>query len=152
VIEVTEPALERLEPLLGSWSVAASFPQPDRPDVAGVTEFDWILDGQFLRQRAQTDHPDAPDLWAIVGWDEARNQYVQHYFDSRNVARVYAMTFDRTEWTLAREAADFTPLEFAQRFTATFEDGGDTIRGRWQMRRQGEGWQTDFDLVYSRRD
>jgi hypothetical protein len=43
------------------------------------------------------------------------------------------MTFDGTAWTLTREQQDFTPLAFKQRFVGTVEDGGDTIRGRWDI-------------------
>jgi hypothetical protein len=42
---------------------------------------------QFLIQRWEVDHPDAPDGLAVIG--AADDGYVQHYFDSRGVARVY---------------------------------------------------------------
>jgi hypothetical protein len=77
--------------------------------------------------------------------------YTQHYFDSRGVVRLYAMTFDGRVWTLLREAPDFTPLEFAQRFTAEVQDGGAAIRGRWETRQPDEpDWEHDFDLSYVR--
>ena len=38
---------------------------------------------------------------------------------------------------------------FAQRFTARFEDGGETIAGRWE-KKDGENYQLDFDLIYRR--
>ena len=50
------------------------------------------------------------------------------------VARLYAMTLDAGTWTLLRESPDFSPLDFAQRFTGTFSDDGDTIRGTWESR------------------
>jgi hypothetical protein len=37
-----------------------------------------------------------------------------------------------------------------QRFTGTFEDGGDTIRGRWEIAEASESFRTDFDLIYRR--
>ena len=56
------------------------------------------------------DVPEAPDGIAIVGVDRDGEAYTQHYFDSRGVARVYAMTFRDGVWTLLRDAPDFTPL------------------------------------------
>ena len=46
---------------------------------------------------------------------------------------LYDMSFDGYTWTLTRRAADFSPLDFAQRFTADLGDGGDTLTGRWEI-------------------
>jgi hypothetical protein len=46
---------------------------------------------------------------------------LQHYFDSRGVARLYEMTFSGGVWNLLRNSSDFTPLEFSQRFSGTFQ-------------------------------
>ena len=44
-------------------------------------------------------------------------------------------------WTLTRDDV--------QRFIGQFEDGGATIRGTWEWKRDGR-WEKDFDLVYRR--
>jgi len=36
----------------------------------------------------------------------------------------------------------------SQRFTGRFEDGGDTIVGRWEKAEDGTSYETDFDLIY----
>ena len=77
--------------------------------------------------------------------------YTQHYFDSRGVARVYAMTFSDGVWTLLREAPDFTPLDFSQRFSGRFSADRTTIAGTWEVRTDGSSWEHDFDLTYTRR-
>lgn len=46
--------------------------------------------------------------------------------------------------TLTRESPDFTPLDFRQRFTATFSQDGNTISGAWEKRLNGSGWEHDF--------
>jgi hypothetical protein len=53
-------------------------------------------------------------------------------------------------WTLRREAPDFSPLDFAQRFTGRFSDDGKTIVGRWEIAHDGSTWEHDFDLTYVR--
>jgi hypothetical protein len=109
-------ALARLDAFIGGWTMEASFPLPPA-EVAPRTDFEWMPGGQFLVQRWEIPHPEAPDGIAIIGLDPDGDGYVQHYFDSRGVARVYAMSFRDGVWKLWRDAPDFTPLNFSQRFT-----------------------------------
>jgi hypothetical protein len=141
----------RLEPFIGTWEVEGSFPlYPDVPDLHASATFEWGLGGTFLVQRMEASHPTAPSTLALVGVDAEGGAYTQHYFDSRGVARTYAMTFDGRVWTLTRETADFTPLEFSQRFTGTFDDSGTTITGQWEICHDGTTWEHDFDLTYTK--
>jgi hypothetical protein len=94
--------------------------------------------------------PEAPDGLCVIAADPDGDGYTEHYFDSRGVVRLYAMTFDGRTWTLTREAADFTPLEFAQRYIGTLSEDGATITGRWEIKHPGQDWETDFDLNYVR--
>ena len=144
--------IQRLSPLIGEWKVETSL----GPGSARTT-FEWALDGTFVIQRSQIDIPEAPDSLCIIATDD--DGYRQHYFDSRDVVRVYAMTFDGRTWTLRREAPDFSDFGFAQRFTAELD--GDTIRGEWLKTADGgpaadgvervDGdWLHDFDVTYTR--
>jgi hypothetical protein len=105
---------------------------------------------QFLVQRWEVPIPEAPDGIAIIGFDAGRDTYLQHYFDSRGVARVYEMSFSDGVWKLWRESPDFSPLDFRQRFEGTFSDDGRTIAGRWEISGDGSSWEHDFDLTYTR--
>jgi hypothetical protein len=116
----------------------------------GRTVFDWALGGQFLIQRSEVPHPDAPDGISIIAVDSGNGGYTQHYFDSRGVVRVYAMSIRDGVWELLRESPDFTPLDFFQRFTGTFSADGNTIAGRWESSGDGSSWERDFDLTYNR--
>ena len=49
------------------------------------------------------------------------------------------------EWTLRRDGEPF-----AQRFTGTFSEDGDTITGRWELAQDGGVWEPDFDVTYAR--
>jgi hypothetical protein len=60
------------------------------------------------------------------------------------------MSLEDEVWTLRREAPDFSPLDFAQRYTGTFSDDGATIVGRWEIAHDGSTWEHDFDLTYVR--
>jgi hypothetical protein len=145
------PELASLGQFVGEWSVEAVFQDAPPSDMRGRTVFEWMTGGQFLLQRWEVPVPEAPDGLAVVGSDpENSGGYLQHYFDSRGVARVYAMSFDDGVWKLSRTTADFSPLDFSQRFTGTFSDDDRTIQGGWELCHDGSTWEHDFDLVYSR--
>ena len=141
-------AMERLEPFIGEWSLDASFPGAPPTGPIGRTVFEWTLGGQYLLQRSEVPHPDAPDGLCVIGFDLVTGKYVQHYFDSRGVARTYAMTFNEGVWELLRDTADFSPLDFFQRFIGTFSADGRTIDGEWQTSPDGSAWERDFGLTY----
>jgi hypothetical protein len=94
--------------------------------------------------------PDAPESVALVGFDAQRKAYIQHYFDVRGLARIYAMGLREGAWTLVRESADFTPLGFSQRFTGMFSSNGTRINGRWESSPDGSNWKYDFYLTYTK--
>ena len=140
-----------LDIFVGQWTVTARFPG-DVPagGAAARSVFEWVLDGRYLVQRTEISIPEAPDSMAVVAAAADGRSYTQHYFDSRGVTRLYAMTFAGGVWTLTRESADFSPLDFAQQFTGTFSADGDHIDGSWEKRMPGGAWELDFDLTYTR--
>jgi hypothetical protein len=139
------PDPEELDVFVGVWQMTASIaPEAGTPPSA-QTSFEWLEGRRFLVQRWRVEHPDAPDGIAIIGFDEDRETYLQHYFDSRGVARVYEMSFTDGVWKLLRMAPGFS-----QRFTGTFNDTADTISGRWERSSDGSSWEHDFDIAYRR--
>jgi hypothetical protein len=144
-------SLKALEPFLGEWSMAAVF--KDMPaDADASVSFEWLAGERFLLERWQISVPEAPDGIAIIGADTGREgAYLQHYFDSRGIARVYKMTLEDGVWKLWRDEPDFSPLDFSQRFTGTFSDDGKTISGTWEICHDDKTWEKDFDLTYIRK-
>lgn len=108
-----------LDAFIGKWSMEAQFPGAPPTGPLGRTVFEWLAGEQFLIQRWEVLPPSAPDGIAIIGLDSDSETYSQHYFDSRGVARVYAMTFSDGVWELSRDTRDFSPLSFSQRFTGS---------------------------------
>jgi hypothetical protein len=159
VIAVTgnqEDALALLGGFIGDWAMEVRFPGQPSVSSGGAggpgarSRFEWALGGGFLLQHTEVPIPEAPDSLAIVGADPQTGGYIQHYYDSRGVARLYAMSFTGRVWTLTREAADFSPLDFRQRFTGTFSEDGNTITGAWEKCFGGGEWEHDFVLTYHR--
>jgi hypothetical protein len=141
-----EQALKELEVLVGKWSQQATPPGGEPwPGEAAVT-FEWLdgSDKRLLVERMTVEMPEAPDGVCVIGCDAANSTYFQLYSDDRGVCRVYEMSIGDGEWKLWREGEPF-----AQRFTAKISNDGNTIDGRWEVN-EGDGWKTDFDLVYTR--
>jgi hypothetical protein len=142
--------MEALQPLVGEWNLEPKFSFPVPDDAAGRVVFEWMSGGRFLVERWEVSIPEAPDGIAIIGPDESGEGYLQHYFDSRGVARVYRMGFVGGLWTLSRIEPDFSPLDFSQRYEGRVSDDGTTIEGAWEICEDGENWKKDFDLTYRR--
>jgi hypothetical protein len=104
-----------LEVFIGEWAMEADFDGMPAADVGARVVFEWLPGNCFVVQRWSVPQPEAPDGIAIIGADPSNaNRYLQHYFDSRGVARVYRMALDDNVWTLWRDEADVSPLEFRQ--------------------------------------
>jgi hypothetical protein len=144
-------SLEALEPLVGEWSMVPKFRGMPPAEAGARVSFEWLAGQRFLIQRWEVPVPEAPDGIAIIGADpEREGGYLQHYFDSRGVARVYKMSFEDGVWTLWREVPDFSPLHFSQRFTGTLSDDGNKIAGAWEICHGGKTWELDFNLTYTK--
>jgi hypothetical protein len=112
----------------------------------GRTTFEWLDGGFFLVQRWAVDQPMAPNGIAIIGANDD-GALVQHYFDSRGVARRYTMTLDGRSWALLRETGTES---FHQRYRGEISDDGNSIEGAWESSADGQQWHHDFDLAYRR--
>lgn len=150
-------ALAGLDVFVGEWVMEARFPGGELASSGNPSQlpearsrFEWGLARQFLLQRTEISIPEAPNSLAIVSTDLETGAYLQHYYDSRGVTRLYAMSLADDVWTLIRESPDFTPLDFHQRFTGTFSADKNTITGAWEKRSPQGDWEHDFTLIYHR--
>jgi hypothetical protein len=137
--------LSALDIFVGEW--IAQVEVPGAPP--GRSVFEWDLRGTVLVERALSPLPEYPDGLMII--TPTADGYLQHYFDSRGVARLYRMTLTDRTWTLLRTEPDFSPLDFSQRYVGTISADGDRIEGRWETSYdQGQSWEVDFPLSYTR--
>jgi hypothetical protein len=141
-----ETALKALEPLAGEWTLEASL----APGVGGTATFEWTLDRKFLACRTEIPVEGAPSSHSIIALRDDGAGFTMHYFDSRGIVRLYAMTIGGGAWTLLRTEADFSPLPFQQRYLGSFSADGRRIDGRWERSEGGRDWELDFELNYVR--
>ena len=140
------PALGLLDVLVGEWAQQIS----GHGDPTGTMTFAWSLGERYVLQRSTLPAP-FPESFAVIEYDDALDEFRQHYFDSRGVTRVYRMLLNGSEWTLMRTEPDFSPLGFAQRFVGTISDDGRSVDGRWEQSHDGgRTWEHDFGLRLER--
>ena len=140
-----------LAPLIGTWTVEAAFPRIDATGLTGASTFSWLWEPQFVLQTSTVELPEAPDGHINYAPDVDRpGQFIQHYFDSRGVVRIYAMTFDGRTWTMERSQRDFSAYDFGQRFVGELSDDGNTITSHWDIALEPGQWQRDLELTYRR--
>ena len=140
-----EDALRALEPLVGTWSLAARWPDGREWPGGGTMTFAWDESGAHLVQRSTTELPEAPATWSVIGCDGASGRYVQLYSDDRGVSRIYEMSFGNGEWRLWRDGEPFS-----QRFVGRFGADGDTVTGQWEAAEDGQTFTVDFEVTYRR--
>lgn len=154
-----DPTLKPLNRLVGTWTTEATHPAVPGVVVHGTAIVEWLDGERFLMHRARSDHPDFPDALSIIGHMEhdragsadgevlaaGKSPLRMHYFDSRGVFRVYETSIADASWRLCRDATGFS-----QRFTGMLSDGGDTIVGRWELRRDDVHWADDLAITYRR--
>jgi hypothetical protein len=136
--------LQALEPLVGEWAIEVRLPGHDDV-IRGRTSFAWLEGGGYLIQRLVMEHPQFPRGVMVIGPDRGGERIVQHYFDSRGVARVYDISLEDGVLRLSRDDADF-----AQRYAGHFSADALTIDGAWETCRDGATWEHDFEVAYTK--
>ena len=102
-----EKALQKLEALVGEWTLEAMGPRGEPwPGEARAT-IEWHDSRAHLVKRSTIDVPEAPSEVSIMGCDAASGTYYQLYSDDRGVCRVCAMSIGDGEWKLWRAGEPF---------------------------------------------
>ena len=153
-----DPTLTPFNALVGTWATEATHPGMPGVVVHGTVVVEWLEGARFLNVHARTDHPDFPDALSVIGdMDHDRegaggkplvatpSSLRLYYFDSRGVFRLCETSIDATSWRVSRMAPGFS-----QRFTGRFSDGGDTIRGTWELCTDDIHWADDLAIAYRR--
>jgi hypothetical protein len=137
--------METLEALAGDWTIEVDHAEIDGV-VRGEMTVEWLAGGGYLVQRWTLEDPTFPGGIAVIGPDRSGERIVQHYFDTRAVARIYDISLEGGVLRLSRDDEDF-----AQRYTGRFSDDGSAVEGAWERTEPDGTWVHDFALTYRRR-
>ena len=128
-----------LDRLLGTWDLTMRHREMAEA-VTGRQCYERVLDGAFVRLTWTYDHPDFPDVLAMLTEGEV------HYFDVRGVVRVLTVSDDGDAWTQEHLAPGFSQRHVA-RFTTpdTIETVGERSAD------EGRSWEPDYTMTLVRR-
>ncbi len=144
-ITISNPTLKGLSMLVGRWETVGSHPGLPGMVLHGHTSFNWLEGETFLVMRSEIDEPGIPTGIAVFGCDDTVNDCSMLYYDERGVARIYHWSFADNVWKWWRNAPGF-----AQRFTARLVDGGQKMIGKGEKSSDGNTWEGDLNLTYTR--
>jgi hypothetical protein len=147
--------MQTLDVFVGEWDIVTMW---HGQELRGASaSFEWIEDGAFMRMHSDVeagselaqawgDHAPFP-ITVIIGADDPSGTYGYQYADGRAVHRVYKMTFDGREWRTWGVAGP----EFHQRSIGVFSEDRGRIDLRHERSPDGENWELDFEVIYTRR-
>src|SRR4051794_35560313 len=135
--KVAVAEMQPLVVLVGAWDVTSpAFGGADEPQ--GRDNFEWMAGGHYLIEHSRRVPDLFPDSLSIIGYDPASGNFLQHYFDSRGVERVYNVSLADNVWRIWREAPGFS-----QRYSGTFNEDRTVITGQWEKCTDGTNWELD---------
>ena len=116
-----------------------------RPSAVGWTAFEWMEGGGWLVHRWGSEPPEYPNGISLIGPD-GDGGFVQHYFDSRGVARKYGTSLEDGVLRFWRDE----PRRLLAALRGPLSEDGTRIDGAWHIAEDGSTWRHDFDIVYRR--
>ncbi len=143
---ISNPALKRLEFLIGVWRTSGSHPLVPGKSLVGHTSFAWHEGGAFLIMHTEIDAPQFPNGVAIIGSDDTAGTFAMTYFDERGVSRLLDVEIGERSVTWRRDDP-----KLAQTNTIRAE-GDDTLVSEGAMSQNGGGWEKDLSQVFKRHE
>ena len=138
------PALKKLDILIGDWEISGSHPLISNP-IAGKINFSWFNGESFLIMSTDFNHSGPPNSTAIIGSDDSAEKLSMLYLDERGVSRIYEVKFSNNGWKLWRNFPGFS-----QRYIGILKDNGNTIEGIWELCEDDVNWKKDLEIIYTR--
>ena len=119
--DTPNPALRRLDRLVGTWDVAGD-------DIAGRVTFAWMEGGFFLTQTVDLVHGGRRISGVeYIGYDPASGRLTSHYFGNQELPFTY-------DWEVEGDALTIWggSVGSAARYLGTFSPDGTVNAGRWE--------------------
>jgi hypothetical protein len=125
-----DPALQRLQPLVGSWDMKGHFVGSDEQNIVGRATFQWLQGGFFLQQDTEIDlggvfHVNSREL---IGYDPDTQAFSSLVFSNLSPTPL-PYKWELRDRTLTISVS-YGPLDAT--FTGTFSDDGNTFSGGWR--------------------
>lgn len=115
------PALSRLDPLVGTWEISGSL-------VHGRVRFEWMTGGHYLIQHVALVHSGRTILGVeYIGYDEDTGTLRSHFMDSNGANFTY--TWDLIDRSLSTW---FGERDSTNSFSGELSEDGNSYQGAWE--------------------
>jgi hypothetical protein len=120
-----DPALKRLDRLVGSWTINGRTLGADEDNISGRTAFEWLPGGFFLQQRIEMNFMGLPiQSLELIAYDPSTEAFSSQVFS--NLAGV-PLPY---EWDVQ---GDVLTISMATaKFRGTFSEDGKSFSGGWR--------------------
>lgn len=128
-LPVPDPALRRLDRLVGTWTMDGHLVGSDDTTIRGQATYRWLPGGFFLEQRVTMDFMglDIESL-ELIGYDSETGTFPSTVYSNLSPASLpYRWEVDGDT---VRISVKYGPL--AATFTGSFDDDGQTFGGGWR--------------------
>jgi hypothetical protein len=139
-----DPALRRLEPFVGTWTMRGRTLDADEDNVSGEATFEWLPGGFFLQQRIELDFAgfEIKGL-EVIGYDPSTQTFPSTVY-SNMVGVGLPYTYD----VQGNDVRIRTEFAGGATFTGTIGEDGNSFAGGW---RPDEGSAQPGNVAYDLR-
>lgn len=138
------PALQRLERLVGTWIIEGRTLDSKDNNVSGRVSIDWLPGGFFLQQRGEIEVMDFKVLsLEIVGYDPTTKIFPSYVYSNmgESVIRYY--------WDV--QGDDVTHWTEGSKYTGRFSEDGNVLSGGWRPeKREKKTPENTYDATMTR--
>ena len=121
----SDPALKRLDKLVGSWTMKGRTLDSEDDNISGRTTFEWLPGGFFLQQRIEMDFAGFEiQSLELIGYDPETRA-----FSSLVYSNVWGAPAPY-KWDLQDDVLRISTE--ASKFEGTFSEDGNTFSGGWR--------------------
>ena len=125
-----DPALKRLDPLIGKWSMRGHLVGSDEENIVGEASYEWLPGGFFLSQRVKLDFAGFVqiDSTEFIGYDPETGAFASHVFSNMSPEPLpYKWEFRDNEMTIS---VSYGPLDAT--FNGEMSEDGQSFSGGWR--------------------
>ena len=126
---VPDPALKRLDRLVGTWSMEGHLVGSEENTIKGRASYRWLPGGFFLEQRVELDFMGmAIDSLELIGYDPETKTFPSTVYS--NLSPTPLPYRWEVEDDTVRISVSYGPLDAT--FTGRFDDDGEIFAGGWR--------------------
>ena len=124
-----DPALKRLEPFLGSWTLEGHLVGSTENNIRGRTSFRWLAGGFFLEQRFELDFMGTTiHSLELIGYEPATDTFPSTVFSNVSPSPLpYRWEVDDRK---VKISVSYGPMDST--FTGEFTEDGGSFSGGWR--------------------